>query len=357
MRYIYILLCLVSETVMGQQSSPALQFMLINPDARGAGMGNSGVGTSPDNSAAFYNPAKYAFCENYGLTAGYSPWLRKLAPGMGLVSMEGFRKVSDREALGLDLRFFSLGRVDFKDQLGYDVYTYAPTEYTIGVSYSKALTDQVSLGAGFRYLYSRPALGDVTTGGPAARAAGAVGADVGIYYSGVPVEEVRERTGFSASFGACLQNIGTAVHYYKGQPLSFQPSRLSVGWTENYMSGDLQHHFDLSFDVGKLLVPGADSSGIQASSVANALFKSFKTSSNYCTSVGIEYGYRDAFFLRAGMGLTGTSYPGDSFWSCGLGLQKGPLTIGFSTRFSFGSTVNPYNNGMFQISVGVIHVD
>ncbi len=53
-------------------------FLLINPDARSAGMGDVVTGIEPDPNALFGNAAKLLFAGNWGISANYSPWMRDM---------------------------------------------------------------------------------------------------------------------------------------------------------------------------------------------------------------------------------------------------------------------------------------
>ena len=56
----------VSNTKAQEVPNPittAAPFLLIAPDARAGGMGDAGVGLTPDVSSQHWNPAKYVFME------------------------------------------------------------------------------------------------------------------------------------------------------------------------------------------------------------------------------------------------------------------------------------------------------
>ena len=71
-------------------SMPSLS---IAPDARAAGMGDLGVATEADFNSQYWNPAKYAYMYSKGgITANYTPWLRKLVSDIDLAYLAGFYK-------------------------------------------------------------------------------------------------------------------------------------------------------------------------------------------------------------------------------------------------------------------------
>ena len=66
-----------SQDLGPQESNPittAVPFLLIAPDARGGGLGDVGVSTTPDAYSMYWNPAKYAFIDkDLGFGIGYVP--------------------------------------------------------------------------------------------------------------------------------------------------------------------------------------------------------------------------------------------------------------------------------------------
>ncbi|MFN3693777.1 MAG: hypothetical protein ACK4UV_02120, partial [Ignavibacterium sp.] len=53
----------------------AVPFLLISPDARGSGIGESGAGLADNSSAIFWNPAGAAFLTGTEVSLTHSNWL------------------------------------------------------------------------------------------------------------------------------------------------------------------------------------------------------------------------------------------------------------------------------------------
>src|SRR6478672_1705979 len=85
----------------------AVPFLRISPDARGGGMGETGIATSPDVNSSFWNQAKTSFNESKGgIGVTYTPWLRKLQLNdVYLATLAGYYKLSDNEALTASMRY------------------------------------------------------------------------------------------------------------------------------------------------------------------------------------------------------------------------------------------------------------
>ena len=100
---------------------------------RAGGMGDVALATSPDANAQFYNLAKYPFAKSKGaVSATYTPWLKDLGLNdVYMATLAGYYKFSELEAISGGLRYFSLGNIQFTDNLGNDISTFRPREYAI----------------------------------------------------------------------------------------------------------------------------------------------------------------------------------------------------------------------------------
>ena len=74
----------------------AMPSLSIAPDARAAGLGDIGVATTADLNSQYWNSAKYAFMESQGgITANYTPWLRKLVGDIDLAYLAGYYNIGE----------------------------------------------------------------------------------------------------------------------------------------------------------------------------------------------------------------------------------------------------------------------
>ena len=93
----------------------AAPFLLISPDARGGGLADMGVATSPDATSQHYNPAKHSFSETeWQIGINYTPWLRNLTSDVSLTSVFVSNRINERSAWGASLVYFSLGSIWFQ---------------------------------------------------------------------------------------------------------------------------------------------------------------------------------------------------------------------------------------------------
>lgn len=356
----------VPAVVIAQQSNPApaLSFLSIEPDAKGSAIGLTGVATEPDNYSIFYNPAKSVISgQDYGLSLGYVPYLSKLIKGVGMASAQGFRRISVNSAIGLDLRFFSLGKIDMKDETGYTIYSYAPSEWTVGMSYSQKLTTYTSIGITARYINSRPAIG-IEYRGAEVRSVSAIGADLGFYYSSVAAEEVENNSGGIFRVGVSLQNLGTKVKYHASGGAAFQPMLLRLGTSYCFANEERDHFFTISADINKQLVPPApikdDKGNIIAGRDPNttSVPAAFLAGLTYLPAtgvgLGIEYSYKQLLYIRGGLYNEPVKVSNRQFLTGGFGIKYGVFHIDMSYFNSLHakSGLN-YQAQTFKISLGV----
>ena len=150
----------------------------IAPDARGAGMGDVGGATDPDVNSQYWNPAKYPFCiSRAGFALNYTPWLRQLVNDIDLAYAAGYYRIGDYSAISGSLRYFSLGEV-YTDYENSDV-TVKPYEMSLDAAYSLMLSENFSIAAAIRWIYSDLRFDYSEDSKPAS----AFAADLAMYYN------------------------------------------------------------------------------------------------------------------------------------------------------------------------------
>ncbi|MBQ2170513.1 MAG: PorV/PorQ family protein, partial [Paludibacteraceae bacterium] len=130
--------------------------LTIAPDARSAGMGDIGVATEADFNSQYWNPAKYAFMYSKGgITANYTPWLRKLVGDIDLAYLAGFYNFGDLGGgIGASFTYFSMGDVELMNDQDVSYGTARPNEWALDVSYFRKLHEYVSMSVALRFLNS-----------------------------------------------------------------------------------------------------------------------------------------------------------------------------------------------------------
>src|SRR6201991_3306743 len=115
---VLLLLCALFNRTIAQDNkinvvTTAVPFLRISPDARAGGMGDVGIATHADANSPFWNLAKTSFAPTqFSLGLTYTPWLKDLGLNdVYLLSLAGYYKLSDNEALAASVRYFSLGNI------------------------------------------------------------------------------------------------------------------------------------------------------------------------------------------------------------------------------------------------------
>ena len=238
-------------------SMPSLN---IAPDARSAGMGDLGVATDADLNSQYWNPAKFAFMQSKGgITANYTPWLRKLGvTDIDLAHLEGYYNFGDRAGgIGASFTYFSMGDVQLTGANNEDYGTCRPNEWALDLSYYRKLHEYVSMAVALRFMYSDLNNGmNMSTSGYAneMHAAWTMAADIALYYH-QPIQLPMGTSYFS--LGLNLSNLGGKMSYDE-VTRNFIPAMMRIG--ANYeLPFDKYNSLTFSLQADKMMVPSRKS--------------------------------------------------------------------------------------------------
>ena len=312
----------------------------IAPDARSAGMGDVGVATDPDVVSQYWNPAKYPFnISRAGVAINYTPWLRQLVSDIDLAYVAGYYRIGDYSAVSASLRYFSLGEVQMLDD---DNLTINPYEMSFDVAYSLMLSENFSLGAAVRWIYS-----DLTYDFTSDTAPGsAFAADLSCYYQNYLNIGQRE---CQLGLGLNISNIGSKISFGGDNNSEFIPTNMRLG-ASLMVPIDEYNHFTIAADANKLLVPtypkqneGESTEAYQERvqkdyydvSSISGIFKSFGDApggfkeelQEIQWSVGAEYIYHDKFALRAGYHHESEDKGNRKYFTVGAGFKMSVFSL------------------------------
>lgn len=334
----------------------AVPFLLIGPDSRSGAMGDVGVATSPDAYSLHWNPAKLAFIESdIGMSVSYVPWLRALVPDINLSYIGGFKKLNDNEAVGVEMRYFSLGDITFTNSVGDVVGQYKPHEFALGTAYSRKLSDQFSLAISGRFIHSN-LTGNQNVGEQATKAGQSIAADVAGFYN-QPIRVANKD--MNLAVGGNISNIGSKISYTETVVRDFIPINLRLG-TAVSTDIDDYNRVSLAIDLNKLLVPTPpiyDTDGEIISgkdpevSIVSGIFQSFGDAPggfqeemreiNY--SIGSEYWYNNQFAVRGGYFFEHNTKGGRQFFTFGSGVKYNVFVLDFSYLVNASRAINGNN--------------
>lgn len=349
------LLFSLSQVAYGQATTSgantittAVPFLSITPDSRAGGMGDAGVGTTPDVNSQHWNPAKYAFSEmDMGVGLSYSPWLRALVDDINLAYLVGYKKIDDVQTISSSLRYFSLGDIIFTDIYGTEYNQVKPNEFALDLGYTRLLSEIFSGAVAVRYIRSDLTAGQMVNG-VESHAGNSFAADVAFYLYN------EFRSGGKDNIltaGLNIQNIGAKISYTEGEIKDFIPTMLKLGMA---YTTEMDDYNSISFAVeaNKLLVPTPPKDttafdqgdviypgGINSDkSVIAGIFSSFGDAPGGMAeelqeinlSLGLEYWYNKQFALRAGYFYEHENKGNRKFLTAGAGLKMNVFALDFS---------------------------
>jgi hypothetical protein len=330
----------------------AVPFLRISPDSRAGGMGELSTATTADVNAQFYNLAKYPFAKSKG-AAGltYTPWLKDLGLNdVFLATMAGYYQFGEEneQAVSASMRYFSLGNIQFTDNLGNDLNSFRPREFSFDLGYSRKLSEKMALGLGLRYIYSNLA-GGAAVNGVSYQPGNAVAGDIGLYYQGINDE------GNGWNFAAALTNLGSKIGYTDDpNQKDYIPANLALGavYTKTFQE---VHKVSFGLDINKLLVPtpplAEDTAGwtkYREMGVVESWFTSFADAPGgfseelreFYFSFGAEYWYNEQFAFRTGYFYEDPTKGNRQYFTIGAGVKYNMFGLDFSYLIPTGNGVN-----------------
>lgn len=340
----------------------AVPFLRIAPDARSGGMGDAGIATSADASAIHFNASKLAFADKkagFGLT--YTPWLRGLnISGVYLGYASGYFKFDQLNAIGLGIRYFSLGEITFTNPNGAPLSNGRPNELELNTSFIRQFSQKFSGGFGLKYIYSNLAVGQMI-GGETITAGKSFAMDFSFTYH-VP----------TLTIGLAVTNIGQKITYTNSINKDFIPTNLGIGVAWHKQLNE-NNKLTLTTDINKLLVPTPDLAFIDEDmdgvldyrqvSTIRGVFNSFGDAPGGFSeelreltfSLGTELQFREFLAVRAGYFTEHATKGNRKYLTTGLGYTYKFITINGSYLATFTNQRNLLDN-TFRVSL-LFHFD
>lgn len=322
---------------------PILQ---IAPDAIAGALGDAGAAYEPNAYATHWNNAKIAFVPNEtSVTFTYTPWLRKLDPEMNFLYLGAYKRINKRSAMAASLTYFTLGKIEHRDDQGNSLGTFRPNEFALDATYSMKLSDYLALGASARYIHS-----DLTQGldveQQTTKAANALAADVGLYYQ----YDVDKNQQVAAAL--TISNLGSKLSYSDDDTQNeFLPANMRLGGRYTY-DVDEYNRINVLLDLNKMLVPtpplpneDGTWSGLysnladyhQTGSVLGAIQSFYDAPGGMKEelheinlSVGAEYWYSSTFAARMGYFYEHKTKGARQYLTFGIGIRYSRMQFDFS---------------------------
>jgi hypothetical protein len=360
----------------------AVPFLRIPGDTRSGGMGDIGVAISPDANGAQLNGSKMAFLDqDYGVGLSFTPWLKSLVGDIYLSNLTAFYRIKKVQTIHASIRYFSLGNIQYTDELGSPTIQAHPNEFYFDGGYSRKLNDVVAVGATLRFIYSNiaPSAG---TSIQAVKPGIAGSADISVMVDKV----FSKRTagiGHELLWGLCISNIGSKMTYTSSVKKDFIPTNMGMGfgYKMHFDSKD-EHTLAIYAEFNKLLVPtpqfnydtvkgvrqinyNSPNTDYKNESPITGMITSFYDAQggaseelrSISTQVGAEYFYKKTLGLRVGYFYEDPSKGNRNFLTVGATINYNIATLHMSYLVPTSNQRNPLDNTFsfslaFQFSKG-----
>ncbi len=347
----FVPMLLFVNNKINAQGEAAVPFLLLNPDSRSGGMGESGSGLADNSSAIFWNPAGIAFLTGSEVNITHSNWLPQFGLDDLFYDYFTFRHYMDEigGSLTASITYMNYGEFVRTTEAGpQEVGKFRSYDAAFTLGYSTKLTPDWGLGMNFRIIHSRlsenPTAGETGSG-----VATTISFDIASMWR---PEELKlpyiGDLGKKLSIGFNLSNIGPNIYYIDKDQADPIPTNFRFGGAYQIFQ-DEYNSLTYTIDVNKLLVnrikSTLDSEGkrVFTSTERDAWYESIITAwydddigtefKDLVTSMGLEYWYGDEdfkFALRTGFFYEDPDFGNRKFATLGAGIRYDIYGFDFS---------------------------
>ena len=332
-----LLLSAVLPEAAQAQGESAVPFLLIAPNSRAAGIGESGVATVDDASAMFWNPAALAFMKGQEISLTHANWLPAFQQSDLFYDFLTFRtdipEISG--TIGASVTYLSLGKFIKTTSAGpTPVGEFRAYEFAIAAGYATKIWDDFSVGLNLRFIHSSLSpLGTEQEQGKGV--ASTVSFDIAAMYR-PQTDDFWNR--FSA--GLNLSNMGPKVTYIDADQADPLPTNLRVGVGFKIFE-DEYNSLQYSLDFSRLLIkryPADTSANAPPPPPPDPWYEAIFTSwsdgglQKVNTAMGLEYWYGAPrlIALRFGWFYEDPSFGDRTFLTFGAGIRYDIYGFDFS---------------------------
>jgi hypothetical protein len=358
---ILILLGVFQKVSFAQGGESAVPFLLLAPDSRAGGLGESGTGLADNSAAIFWNPAGIAFLTGNEVSITHSNWLPQFNLDLFYDYLTYRQYVESLDgSITASVTYMNFGEFvrtgpDSPDQLG----TFRSFDAALTVGYATKLSSDWGIGFNFRVIHSR--LSDQPTAAEqGSGVATSVSFDIATMWRPSNFDiPLLGNLGNRFSIGANLSNLGPKIYYIDRAQADPIPTNFRLGIAYQVFK-DEYNSLMYTLDFSKLLVD-KDSTG--SKDFYQAIFtawgaKPFFRSMDY--SMGLEYWYGQPgdflFALRTGFFYEDPSYGNRKFVTFGAGIRYDIYGFDFSyitTSIFKGGQNHPLSDTLrFSVSIG-----
>lgn len=349
------LLFLMPAITHAQVAITAVPFLQIEPDSRGAGMGNTGVAMADNASALFWNPAGLAFQKgNNQASITHSNWLANFnVSDLFYDYVVGKYYVEGIGTFGAHLTYLNLGeQVETREDGPEPISRFQSYEVALGGSYGYQVSKNLGVGTSLRLIYSSLASG-TSISAQKVNPGSSVALDLSFLYKTDTFALGGRDARFS--FGTNLSNIGPGIQYTDNAQKDPLPTLLRFGWSFDLdLDDEGINRITIANDISKVMArtepkfttnpDGSIDTARVAAGPIEAIFNSWDSFERFdgqntievgllqqfMIGGGIEYWYADQFALRGGYYYEDPQNGDREYITFGAGIRYSFLGVDFS---------------------------
>lgn len=348
------ILFLSPTMLQAQVAITAVPFLQIEPDSRGAAMGNTGVAIADNAAALFWNPAGLAFQKGNQASITHSNWLANFnVNDLFYDYLVGKYYVEGIGTIGAHLTYLNLGeQAQTGEQSSAIISKFNSYELALGLSYGFEVNENLALGTSLRLIYSSLANG-TTISEQKVNPGSSASIDLALLYKSNQFTIGGNKARFSSGFN--LSNIGSGMQYTDNAQKDPLPTLLRFGVALDYdLDPEGFNRITIASDVTKImarkkqeiriLLDGSQDTSFVASGPIEALFDSWGTYQHFdgqefvdlslmqqfTIGAGAEYWYNDTFALRGGYYYEDPNNGDRKYITFGAGLRLNSFGVDFS---------------------------
>lgn len=270
--------------------------LLINPWVRSVGFGGANTASAVGLEAMSLNIAGMAFTRKTEVMFTNKNWL--VGSGTKINSFGLTQRVSETGVLGVSIMSMSFGNIDITtvDLPEGGVGTFSPSYLNFDLAYAKTFSNSISGGLAVKVISE--SISNVNSR--------SVAFNAGVKY--VTGENDRIK------FGIALNNVGPSMKA-SGEGLSFTNIDVNTGISSTQQRKSAAYQLPSLLNIGAsydfYVAPVKDSSSNQIKANHRITLAGNFTANSFTKDqyrLGVEYGFRNLFMLRAGYVLESTTW-------------------------------------------------
>ncbi|MCK6543686.1 PorV/PorQ family protein [bacterium] len=299
-----------------KRGTAGFMFLKVPMGAREVALGQSGITTTSGANAIYWNPANVSAATSPTFSFSYLNHFAGISSNYGAITFP----MGDAGVIGASINYMSYGDIQRTSEANPDggIGNYAPYELSVGVTFAKQVTDRVSGGLTVKFINSQIDLVSASN----------YAFDFGFTYN----------TDFRGlKLGFVVNNLGPQASY-KGdgllQTITVDPltnETAYLAYESEFFNMPASVNFGASMDLMRN----------EQNSITGMLEQNINSFQASRTNFGLEYGFQNMFFARAGYTST---LKKDRDYNTGSDAGMSGLTMGAGVDYkfndSFGATVD-----------------